>query len=130
MSTTQLPAVGTILWRDLTVQNAEEVKNFYCEVVGWTADNHDMGDYNDFDIKTPEGEVITGVCHARGSNANVPPQWLMYVMVEDIDASVERCAALGGNVLDGPRMMGGYRFCVIQDPAGAVLALMGANNAA
>jgi len=26
------------------------------------------------------------------------------------------CQQLGGNVLDGPRMMGGKRFCVIQDP--------------
>jgi predicted enzyme related to lactoylglutathione lyase len=30
---------------------------------------------------------------------------------------------LGGKVGAGPRMMGGGRFCVIQDPAGAMCAL-------
>jgi len=42
----------------------------------------------------------------------------------DADASAGRCAELGGHVIDGPREMGGMRFCVIQDPAGAVMALI------
>ena len=119
------PPIGSILWHDLTVPDATAIKDFYCDVVGWQADPLDLGEYHDFNIKTPaEGEVITGICHARGSNANLPPQWLIYIQVEDADASAQRCLSLGGKVLDGPRQMGDYRFCVIQDPAGAVLALM------
>jgi len=30
----------------------------------------------------------------------------------------------GGKLIDGPRMMGKSRFCVIQDPAGAMIALI------
>ncbi len=84
-----------------------------------------MGDYNDFDIKTPEsGETVTGICHTRGTNANIPPQWLVYVNVADVDGSAARCLERGGKVLDGPRMMGSYHFCVIQDPAGSVIGLV------
>lgn len=120
------PAVGSIVWRDLTVQNAAEVRDFYREVVGWKSSPHDMGDYEDYNIHPPStDEVIAGICHARGANANVPPQWLMYVSVEDVDACAKRCTELGGKVVDGPREMGGSRFAVIQDPAGAVLALFG-----
>lgn len=120
------PRIGEIVWRDLTVKNAEEIKDFYSEVVGWKSENHDMGDYHDFNIKSPEDddEVVTGICHAKGSNSDIPAQWLMYVNVENVEASAQKCVNLGGKILDGPRMMGASRFCVIKDPAGAVLALI------
>jgi uncharacterized protein len=101
------------------------VQNFYREVVGWETSLHPMGDYADYNVILPESqEVVAGICHARGENANVPPQWLLYVFVADVRASAERCLTCGGKVLDGPRRMGSQLFCVIQDPEGAVLALV------
>ena len=70
------------------------------------------------------GEDVAGVCHARGSNANLPAQWLVYIVVEAVDRSLEECVGLGGEVVAGPRSMGAGRFCVIKDPAGAVCALV------
>lgn len=120
------PAIGQITWRDLTVPNAQEVRDFYSGVVGWDWSGQNMGGYDDFNMLSPEtGETVAGICHARGSNAHLPPQWLVYITVADVDASAERCRKLGGKVLDGPRTMGDARFCVIQDPAGAVAALYG-----
>lgn len=125
MSSEPTPAVGSILWRDLTVPNATEIQNFYCSVVGWESTPHAIGEYHDFNIQLPgDGETVAGICHARGSNANIPAQWLIYILVADVEASVQKCVELGGKVLDGPRMMGSQNFCVIQDPAGAVAALM------
>lgn len=125
MGKSDKPEVGTITWTDLTVENAEEVKNFYSEVVGWKSTLHDMGGYHDFNINTPSGgETVTGICHARGDNVNLPPQWLIYITVEDVERSAKRCVELGGKLVDGPRMMGNSHFCVIQDPAGAVSALI------
>ncbi len=117
--------VGTIGWTDLTVENAEEIRTFYSEVVGWKADPVDMGGYNDFTMTSPaNGEAIAGVCHARGGNTGLPTQWIMYVIVEDIAASARRCEKLGGKILTGPTGSEQQeRICVIQDPAGAVLAL-------
>lgn len=125
MSTPQAPKVGQIVWRDLTVPNAETTQSFYREVVGWETTLHEMGDYVDYNVVQPDSqEVVAGICHARGTNANVPPQWLIYVWVADVRASAERCLTCGGKVLDGPRLMGNQLFCVIQDPEGAVLALV------
>ena len=117
--------VGTIGWTDLTVNNAEEIRNFYSEVVGWKADPVDMGGYNDFNMTPPtSGEAVAGVCHAKGGNTGLPNQWIMYVTVEDIERSADRCKALGGKILTGPTGSAGKdRTCVIQDPAGAVIAL-------
>lgn len=124
MSENKPPEIGAITWRDLTVQNAEQVKTFYAEVVGWGFDSVDMGGYADFSMKTPEGNTVAGICHARGENAGLPAQWLIYITVADVDKSAARCAELGGKILAAPKNMGDYgRFCIIQDPAGAVAAL-------
>ena len=118
-------SVGVIEWCDLTVDDAIGVSDFYCDVVGWNKTAMSMGDYDDYEINLPAtGATVAGICHARGSNANLPAQWLMYVRVEDVERSAARCAELGGEILDGPREMAGSNFCVIRDPAGAVLALM------
>ncbi|MCY4365546.1 MAG: VOC family protein [Chloroflexi bacterium] len=122
----QLPPPGSIAWQDLTVPNAPEIRDFYCQVVGWTYTDHDMGDYADYNINlSGSGQTVAGICHARDSNANIPPQWLVYIVVEDVAQSAQKCVELGGKLIDGPRDMGGQTFCVIQDPAGAVAALIG-----
>ncbi len=115
--------IGSIAWHDLTVNDAPGVRDFYKAVVGWSDSSVSMGDYADFGMHDPSGEMIAGVCHARGSNADLPPQWLMYVVVADIDRSIAECTRLGGEVIAGPRSLMGGVFCVIRDPAGAVFAL-------
>lgn len=122
MSTIQAP--GQIMWHDLTVANATEVKDFYRDVVGWTVSAVPMKDYVDYGMhETAEGEMVAGVCHARGANAHIPPQWLIYVRVPDVDASARRAIESGGSVVDGPRAYGGGRFVIVQDPAGAIIGL-------
>jgi uncharacterized protein len=122
MSDTSTP--GTIAWQDLTVPNAEQVRDFYLAVVGWEAKPESMGEYSDFNMIAPStGQTVAGVCHARGVNADVPPQWLIYIIVEDIDRAAQTCVEKGGSVVVGPRASGGGRICVIKDPAGATCAL-------
>lgn len=116
--------IGSILWRDLTVPNADAVRQFYSAVVGWTSSPHNMGDYDDYSMNVPAtGETVAGICHPRGPNAGIPPQWLIYITVASVVESAQRCVDLGGKIIDGPRPMMGKPFCVIQDPAGAYAAL-------
>jgi predicted enzyme related to lactoylglutathione lyase len=114
---------GTISWADLTVEDAGQVRDFYQAVVGWTPSPVPMGGYSDFVMNADGGEAVAGVCHARGHNADLPPVWLVYITVDDLDHSLEQCQRLGGSVLTPPRSYGGGRYCVIKDPAGAICAL-------
>lgn len=125
MSDPKKPEIGTIGWTDLTVPNADEVKDFYAAVAGWKPEALSMGDYDDYVMVAPgTGAGAAGVCHARGANAGLPPQWLIYIVVADLDESVRRCAEMGGKLLRQPTGMGPQgRYCIIQDPAGAVAAL-------
>lgn len=121
---------GAIEWHDLTVPNADEVRDFYAAVVGWKPQPVSMGDYNDWgmaDSETNEGRA--GICNRRGTNVDIPAQWLMYIRVADIDASARECETRGGKILVGPKNMGlEARYCVIQDLAGAVCALYWSEN--
>ncbi len=116
---------GSIIWADLTIPDAEAVKDFYSSVIGWKSEPVSMGEYNDFSMNSPEtGRTMAGICNSRGGNADLPPQWLIYFTVNDVDESAELCTRNGGRIITGPRNMGKFgRYCVIQDPAGAVAAL-------
>jgi predicted enzyme related to lactoylglutathione lyase len=119
------PQVGTIGWIDITVPNAAEVCDFYRAVTGWAVSEVPMGEYSDFCMMpAPNAAPVAGICHARGTNAGLPPQWLIYITVANLDASIQRCLELGGQVHVGPKELGGQgRLAVIRDPAGAVAAL-------
>ena len=123
MSDTVPTTPGAIAWADLTVADADRLRDFYRDVAGWTPSALAMDGYDDYVMSDASGAAVAGVCHARGPNADLPPQWLVYVTVPDADAAAARCVELGGRIVAGPRPMGGGRCAVIADPAGAVLAL-------
>jgi predicted enzyme related to lactoylglutathione lyase len=124
MSTDNVPEIGSVGWKDLTVNDAEQIKTFYESVTGWKAEPLSMGDYSDYIMKTPEGTIVGGICHARGANSGLPPQWLIYITVADIEESVAKCLSLGGKAVTPVKTFGNEaKYCVIQDPAGAFSAL-------
>lgn len=116
--------VGKIGWIDMTVDDAPGVRDFYKTVVGWQTDDVDMGGYSDYVMKMPaSGDGVAGVCHAKGSNADLPAGWLIYIIVEDVEASAAAVGANGGKIIVEPRGLAGGRFCVIEDPGGSIAGL-------
>lgn len=125
--TDEAPKIGAIEWQDLSVGDASTVKDFYEKVVGWESSGVSMGNgtYEDYSMNLPgTGDTVAGVCHAKGFNEGIPPQWLIYVRVASVSDSISQCEQLGGKLVFGPKEMGKDQFCVIQDPAGAVMALV------
>jgi predicted enzyme related to lactoylglutathione lyase len=124
MSNDSIPA-GAIAWSDITVADAEGLRDFYSAVTGWRTEPVAMDGYDDFNMISPEtGEPVAGVCHARGENAGLPAQWLIYITVPDVAARVRRALELGGSVVAGdPEVSDDGGYCVLRDPAGAVFAL-------
>ncbi len=116
--------VGKIGWIDMSVDDAGGLRDFYKSVVGWDTEAVSMGDYSDYSMTLPaSGEAVSGICHARGSNAELPGGWLIYITVADVEASAAACTANCGEVLVAPKGLAGGRFCVIRDPSGATAAL-------
>lgn len=120
---------GSIAWLDLTVADASATRDFYRQVVGWSAQDVAMGDasepYADYNMLGEDGDAAAGVCHARGGNVGLPPVWMIYLPVGDLDESVRRVTDEGGQIIKVTRGSDGECACaVIQDPVGAHLALV------
>ncbi|MCI5046717.1 MAG: VOC family protein [Aquisalinus sp.] len=124
--------IGHILWTDLTVPDAEPVRAFYEEVIGWSSHPVQMEDRTDYSMIAPgeppeksgdHAKVVAGICNKVGELADYPSQWLPYFGVANLADSLAACARLGGKQLTKITTMGDSSFCVIKDPAGAVCGL-------
>ena len=121
--------VGRISWLDLTVPDASATRDFYRQVVDWSAQDVEMEDasgrYADYDLFGDDGNPVAGVCHARGVNLGLPPIWMIYLPVGDLAESLRRVREEGGEIIKATRGSDGeYADAVVQDPVGACLALV------
>lgn len=121
--------VGRIAWLDLTIPDAAATQEFYRHVVGWSTQPVEMEDggqsYADYNLLRDDGTTVAGICHARGANAALPPVWMLYLPVGDLDESLRRVQEEGGTIVKAMQGAdGAYVYAAIQDPAGVYLALM------
>jgi len=120
---------GRISWLDLTVSDAPATRDFYRQVVDWSAQDVEMQDasgrYTDYNLFGSDGNLAAGVCHARGANLGLPPVWMIYLPVGDLAESLRRVREEGGKIIKATRGSDGeYLTAVLQDPIGACLALV------
>lgn len=124
------PAVGTFCWDELLTSDPAAALRFYKEIYGWTVEEKDMGPMGTYNILKRGERQSGGVM--KSPMPHVPPNWLSYVAVADVDASAKRASGLKGKIVVPPSDIPGIgRFSIVQDPQGASLALFkGAPGAA
>ena len=116
-----LHSPGTVGWIDLTVGQADQVRDFYRQVVGWGVSEVEVEDHVDYSM-TADGVDVAGVCWRRGVNANVPAGWIPYFVVTDLEASLRAVREGGGEIVQ-VRQEQSNGIAMIKDPSGAVCAL-------
>jgi uncharacterized protein len=117
--------VGEASWHELMTTDAPAALKFYSEVFGWqpseAMDMGPMGKYHMFN--RPHG-MIGGMMNKPPELAHVPPHWMIYFRVADINAAVERIKASGGQILNGPMEVPGGDWVVnALDPQGGAFSL-------
>lgn len=127
--TAQDRAVGRILWLDLTTRDATRTRDFYRNVIQWDVRDVEMKDgdarYADYNMLDESGAPAAGVCHARGTNADLPPVWMLYLPVGSLEESMRRAEEEGGGLVRTARnSKGETQYAIVQDPVGAVFALV------
>lgn len=126
-------APGEFSWADLATTDAAAAKRFYGEVFDVGYVDEDMGPAGTYTRLRRRGRDVAGLYAmpppllARG----VPPRWLAYVTVADVDAAARQAEALGGRVLLAPLDAHDKgRMAVVADPGGAQLGLWQARASA
>ena len=101
------------------------MRDFYQSVTGWTPSPVEMGGYQDFCMHPPgEAQPVAGICHARGQNTGLPPVWMVYITVADLDESLRRLPGTRRQDHPAGHQHGRARTLLCNpDPAGAVCAL-------
>ena len=115
-------AVGEFCWNELLTSDEAAATKFYSAVFGWGA-----ADFPDANVKytiwKQQGKGIGGLM--KRSMENIPPHWLSYVLVADVDGTVKKTGDAGGKALMPPFDVPTVgRIAVIQDPQGAALGII------
>ena len=111
-------------WHELTTTDAPAALKFYSDVFGWRpSDTMDMGPMGKYHMFNRPHGMIGGMMNKPPEMAHVPPHWMIYFRVPDINAAVERIKANGGKILNGPMEVPGGRIAQCLDPQGAAFAL-------
>ncbi len=113
-------APGAFSWNELASPDLDASASFYGQLFGWT--------FAPMENSPTEYRVIMNGERSNGglrplAPPGVPPHWLVYFVVDDIDAGVAKAVELGGSTLFGPDDIGIAKIAVVQDPQGAVFAL-------
>lgn len=120
--------MGQIGWLDITVRNADTIRDFYQKVVGWSVQPVAMEEsgshYNDYNMVAGDDNPGAGICHARGVNLGLPEVWMIYLPVADLKESLRRAEEEGGKIIKVQKEGDVYRYAAIADPVGACFALM------
>jgi len=117
--------IGDASWHELMTTDWQAAMKFYQEAFHWQpSEQMDMGPAGKYQMFNRPHGMIGGIMNKPKEMANVPPNWLIYFRVPDVDAAAERIKANGGTILNGPmEVPGGDRVLSASDPQGAVFGL-------
>ncbi|MGH7718104.1 MAG: VOC family protein [Gemmatimonadaceae bacterium] len=117
------PKRGQFSWHELATTDHAAAFDFYSKLFGWEKDTAmDMGPAGIYQIYGKKGKMLGGM-YNKPSDMPVPPNWLLYVQVDDINTAISRVKNLGGQVLNGPMDVPGGQIAQCMDPQGAAFAL-------
>jgi predicted enzyme related to lactoylglutathione lyase len=120
---------GTPCWVELSTTDVDAAKKFYGELFGWQFDEGPLPDGGVYVIPHLRGRGVGGIYQQRADQKGTPPNWLIYISVNDADDTASRVNALGGQLTGPPfDVMDSGRMAVLEDPTGATIALWQARN--
>lgn len=122
---------GSFSWFELATTDQAAAKSFYEGLLGWTSKDYPIGPEETYTIfyKDDRDAAAGYTMRADQRQQGVPPYWLVYVTVENVDEAAKKAKSLGATIVAEPfDVMDNGRMAVLLDPAGATLALWQPNK--
>jgi predicted enzyme related to lactoylglutathione lyase len=118
-------APGALTMNELRTRDLAAAGRFYGEVFGWELEPIEQDGAVVYASIKLGGRLVAGALPmGELFPPAVPPHWIPYFGVEDLDASAAKAEELGGHVLAGPIAVPEGRFTSLMDPQGAQFALL------
>lgn len=113
---------GSIHWSECITTDVERAMAHYEAVAGWTFEAMAMGSGTYWLAKSGD-TVVAGLMSLADleTEREIPPHWMTYIEVKDIDAAVAKAAGTGATVVQAPFAVPSVgRVAMIADPGGAL----------
>jgi predicted enzyme related to lactoylglutathione lyase len=111
---------GGFVWYELLTSDLKAAESFYGKVVGWTAQDAGTSGMT-YMLLHADGAPLGGMMTMPG----MPPHWIGYIEVDDVDAVAAKVERLGGKIVRGPEDIPGVgRFAPVNDPQGVGFCLI------
>jgi predicted enzyme related to lactoylglutathione lyase len=120
---------GTLSWNELMTPDLDGAVRFYGSIFDYEFENLPEMPGGGYQLMKISGQVVAGMLGLSGEDAQLPPYWLTYFMLDDVDAGFDRARELGGELLSEPHDSPYGRFAPVRDPQGAVFALIKSTTA-
>lgn len=121
---TDRPQVGQFCWNELATSNVQAAKDFYGKTFGWEFSDHAMGDMTYTMIRRNNKDFAGIWSIPKDQQKHIPPHWMAYILVENVEAAVEKAQKNGATTVKPVSNAGDFgRFAIITDPTGAHIAL-------
>jgi len=120
---------GAFSWCELMTTDVEAAKTFYTKLFGWETRDLPMEGMTYTMVKAGDKDV-GGMMMIPKEAEGMPPKWGTYVTVDNVDEVAKTAEQLGATICMPPQDIPDVgRFCVIQDPQGAMISAITYNLA-
>lgn len=118
--------VNNFIWYELLTTDPAAAAKFYGAVIGWTCNDSGQSSIQYWQFRMGDAFVGGMMALPPGAAATgMPPCWLGYINVDDLEAAVASIKAAGGEVHMPPTEVPGVgRFAMMSDPQGAIFYVM------
>lgn len=122
---------GSFCWNELATREVETAQSFYTQLFGWQSRDQEMpGPGPPYKMVRLGDEDLAGMYDMAGPHfEGVPPHWMNYVLVENVDEVASKIEPAGGKLIFPPMDIPGVgRMAAFADPEGARLSLFQAGE--
>ena len=121
---------GKFVWYDVMTTDTKAAEKFYTKVIGWDAKDSGIPGAS-YTLLSAGATMVGGLMPIPedARKAGVPPAWMGYIGVDDVDAFATKVKKAGGAIHRAPQDIPGVgRFAVAADPHGAGFILFTPNS--
>ena len=122
---------NSLVWNELATKDIEAARDFYAATFGWdfSVDESGAGGLG-YTSVIANGRSSAGMMQMGEEWGEMPSNWSVYFMVEDLEASIARATSLGATIVMPSTQAGDVgKFSILQDPQGAGFTIIQAEYA-
>jgi len=124
------PRHGEFMWNELMTRDDSRALEFFEKLLGWSHNDWPLGPdagAGVYRLMMAAGKSVAGIMKMTEPQfpPQVPPHWMSYIAVDNVDARWQQALVLGADPIHPPTDIPQVgRFCIFKDPTGAPISLM------